>query len=105
MYSEADLKVLMFIAYWYKTDANNYDESDWDEEIYKALQRGEYLHNEHVLLNTPVFQDVPEDITEDWKHGVVIGGFGSYGNRLLIAQGYKKAGDRLFDEDRPRNII
>lgn len=110
LYNQSDIKILTFIAYWHKFYANNYDESDWDEEIYNALRRDEHLHNEYVLLNTPIFQDVPENITEDWTHGVVVGGFGTYRNRLLIAQSYKKAGDQLFDSvldnlDDPNNTL
>src|SRR5947209_19042235 len=44
-------------------------------------------------LDEPIFQDIPDEINEDWNHGVVVGGMVS--SDLLIARAYKSAGDML----------
>src|ERR687883_1808995 len=44
-------------------------------------------------LDEPIFQDIPDEITEDWNHGVILGGIVS--SDLLIARAYKSAGDTL----------
>ena len=44
-------------------------------------------------LGEPIFQDIPDEINEDWNHGVIIGGMVS--SDLLIARSYKSAGDAL----------
>lgn len=44
-------------------------------------------------LDEPIFQDIPDEITEDWNHGVILGGIVS--SDLLITRAYKSAGDQL----------
>lgn len=47
-------------------------------------------------LNTSLFQDVSEEITDNWLHGVLIGGMAS--SEEMLAQAYKNAGDALVAE-------
>lgn len=44
-------------------------------------------------LAVPIFQDIPDEISEDWNYGVIVGGMAS--SDLLIARAYKTAGDTL----------
>jgi hypothetical protein len=45
-------------------------------------------------LDERIFQDVPDEINEDWNHGVLVGGMVS--SDILIARAYKSAGDTLI---------
>jgi hypothetical protein len=44
-------------------------------------------------LDKRIFQNIPDEINEDWNHGVIVGGMAS--SDLLIARAYKSAGDTL----------
>ena len=44
-------------------------------------------------LDGQIFQNIPDEINEDWNHGVIVGGMVS--SDLLIARAYKSAGDTL----------
>jgi hypothetical protein len=64
------------------------------------LNSGDYNEDvfaEFARLNTPVFQEVPEEIDETWQHGVLIGGMASQ-NWLQVARAYKKAADELLKQ-------
>lgn len=97
-YTQTDIRVFALVSN-YRDWQNSEAEQDYSDIFYALNSKEQYddIYNEFVHLYTPLFQDIPEDITEEWVHGVVVGGFGTYGNKLPLARGYKEAGDRLFD--------
>ncbi len=50
-----------------------------------------------VHLNTPVFQDVPNDLDETWSHGVLLSTMW-HQSAIEVARAYKYAGDKLVEE-------
>jgi len=44
-----------------------------------------------------IFQDVPDDIDEGWRHGALLGGMATAFNQSDIARAYKAAGDVLAE--------
>ncbi|WP_342648244.1 HEPN domain-containing protein [Mucilaginibacter sp. CSA2-8R] len=53
--------------------------------------------DEFILLNTPFIINLPEDIDESWRHGVLFVGISEFGETFLLAKSYKLAGDRLIE--------
>jgi len=43
-----------------------------------------------------IFQEIPDEIDEDWKWGAIVGGWSS--ENLVIARAYRTAGDWLVDK-------
>jgi hypothetical protein len=94
-YNQSDLRVLALISE-YKDWEGEEDDHDYSG-IYFALNSGEHNDDRYVEfahLNSPIFQEVPEDIDETWTHGVIIGGIASP-KILAVARHYKTAGDVL----------
>ena len=48
------------------------------------------------FVGDPIFQGLPDEITEDWNYGIIVGGMAS--SDLLIARAYKSAGDMLIHQ-------
>lgn len=92
-FGETDLRVLALVAdYW---------EEDPDlENIHAMLNSGDFNEDhfaEFACLRTPLFQDVPEEIDEDWRHGVLIGGMACR-DLPQVARAYKTAADELLKQ-------
>jgi hypothetical protein len=92
-FGETDLRVLALVA--------NFWEDDPDlERIHAMLNSGDFNEDryaEFACLRTPVFQDVPEEIDEDWRNGVLIGGM-AYRDLPQVARAYKTAADELLKQ-------
>jgi hypothetical protein len=92
-FGEADLRVLALVSYYWEDDPDL-------EHIHAMLNCGDYNEDvfaEFASLNTPVFQEVPDEIDETWQHGVVIGGMASR-NWPQVARAYKRAADELLTQ-------
>lgn len=89
-----DLRVMAYVfTYW---------EDDPDIEYIKIGLNSNSHHDNELIDNfiievKPVFMDVPDDIDETWKHGVLFCGLAEFGDRFFLANSYKLAGDRLID--------
>ena len=92
-FSETDLRVLALVTdYW--------EESPDLQNIHAMLNSGDYNEDrfaEFACLRTPVFQEMPEDLNEDWLNGVLIGGFAER-NLPQVAKAYKTAADELLKQ-------
>ena len=66
------------------TDDAHYDEPE------EALEDDERITH-------PVFQDVPDEITEDWTHGVLIGGMATETSDMVVAEAYWWAAEQLIE--------
>lgn len=89
-FGENDLRVLGLVSYYWEDDPDL-------EHIHAMLNSGEYnedAFSEFASLHTPVFQVVPDEINEDWRHGVLIGGMAER-NLPQVAKAYKMAADVL----------
>ena len=92
-FGETDLRVLALVADFWE------DNPDL-EHIHAMLNSGDFNEDrfaEFACLRTPVFQDVPDDINEDWTHGVLIGGMAER-NLPQVAKAYKTAADELVKQ-------
>lgn len=90
---DADLCVLLYIQD--QTEGGN-----CQEEIESGLCCREHLSDvfvEEARLHSPLFQDVPDEIDETWRHGVLIGGMAGR-DWVQVARSYKRAGDTLVVE-------
>jgi DNA-binding transcriptional MerR regulator len=92
-FGENDLRVLALVSYYWEDDPDL-------EYIHAMLNSGDYNEDvfaEFASLHTPVFQDVPDEINEDWTHGVLIGGMAE---RTLpqVGKAYKTAADELLKQ-------
>src|SRR3954452_24858892 len=45
----------------------------------------------------PIFQEVPDELTEDWTHGVLIGGMATEASDVAVAEAYMCAAEELID--------
>jgi len=93
LFTETDTRVLALISEYWE------DEPDL-ENIHAMLNSGEQ-NSEHfvelVHLNTPIFQEVPDDLDETWTHGVLLSSM--YLRPLIeVARSYKYAADELVKE-------
>lgn len=89
-FTESDLRVLAVIAEQFEFDG----EAD---DIHYALNSGHQYEEplvESARLHTPVFQDMPDEIDETWRHGALIGGM-ECRDRQQVARAYKLAADEL----------
>jgi hypothetical protein len=88
-----DIRVLAFVSmYW---------EDDPDTECIKmGLNAEDHLEEPYNNLMTeinPIFQELPDDLDETWRHGAVISGMAGTGDDFSLAESYKLAGDVLVD--------
>lgn len=87
------------------------DDPDF-ENIHYGLNsnshRDDSLIDEFILLNTPFIIDLPDDIDETWRHGVLFVGISEFGDTFVLAKSYKMAGDSLIEaalsNDEPRDL-
>lgn len=92
-FGEADLRVLALVSDFWEDDPDL-------QNIHAMLNSGNFNEDrfaEFACLRTPVFQEVPEEIDEDWRNGVLIGGMAE---RSLpqVAKAYKTAADKLLKQ-------
>lgn len=93
LFTEGDTRALALI--------NEYREEEPDlANIHAMLNSGEQ-HSERIVEfvrhNTPVFQEVPDDIDETWTHGVLLSSM--YVRPMIeVARSYKYAADELVKE-------
>lgn len=57
----------------------------------------ESRYKEWLYLNTPIFQDIPDDIDETWRHGFLYNG-SKTGDPVTVARSYKIAAIALIDD-------
>jgi len=89
-FTEADLRVLAVVSSYWE------DDPDY-ENIHACLNSGEPDNEQFVefaRLHTPIFQDPPEDLTEDW-YGALIGGMAAH-DMVRAARCFKNVLDELF---------
>lgn len=55
------------------------------------------IHN-FGKLSQSIFQEVPDEITEDWTWGVLVGGMAAERDTASIARAHKRTGDILIKE-------
>jgi hypothetical protein len=48
-------------------------------------------------ITYPIFQEIPDGISEDWTHGVLIGGMATETSDIGVAQGYWWAAEKLIE--------
>ncbi len=96
-YTPTDIRVFALVCD-YRDWAESEEDKDYSD-IYYALNSG-LQHDERYIktsyFNTPLFQDIPSEIDETWKHGVLVGGMGPR-DKIDFARGYRLAGDVLVD--------
>ena len=51
-------------------------------------------------ITHPAFQDVPDGISEDWTHGVLIGGMATETSDIVVAEAYWWAARKPVDTQR-----
>ena len=92
-YIPEDLGVFQYISY-------HWEEEPDIQSIVLSLNAGEHKEfpfYEIVTQVKPFFMEPPEELNADWRHGALCGTFGSYVDRLSLAQEYKMAGDLLVE--------
>lgn len=92
-FSQKDLMTLALVARYWE------EEPDY-EHIYAMLNSGGQYEEYFIrtaYLNTPLFQEPPDDLDEPRRDVVILGGRGNLDRRLSlhIAEAYKGAGDEL----------
>ncbi len=88
-----DLRVLTYVSVYWE------DDPDF-ESIKCGLNSGEHFEDEYkglISQATPIFQELPNGLNEDWRHGSVIGGMWDIRSNFALADSYKLAGDMLVD--------
>lgn len=92
-FSLDDIRVCAYVSMYWEDDPDL-------ENIKYGLNAKDYYHypfNEIVAQATPLFRDLPEEINENWSHGVVFGRMAEIGDIFTLADSYKLAGDKLVD--------
>lgn len=89
-----DIRVMAYIfTYW--------EEEPDIEYIKMGLNSNGHYENELIddllIEMTPFFIEVPQNIDETWKHGVLFNGLAQLGDIFYLGNSYKLAGDRLID--------
>lgn len=93
VFTEANIRVFALVYYYWE------DEPDY-EYIRILLNLEHHLEDmfvEFAYLNTPIFQEPPEELDGTWTHGILINGM-SLRRPLDIARAYKTAGDALVEQ-------
>lgn len=95
-FTDTDILALMHVAmYW--------EEKPDIEHIRIGLNREDYFDESYVELlhrNTPILQEIPNEINEDWTHGIVLDGGGlggDFGEYLELARSYRRSAEALLD--------
>lgn len=92
-FSVEDLRVLAYVSMYWE------DQSDL-ESIKIGLNTESHFeepYDDLVGSVTPLFQELPENLDESWRHDTVIGGMAEIGDAFALAESYKLAGDVLVD--------
>lgn len=92
-FSEADLRVMAVIS-------EHLEMGNDADDVHYALNSGEqYAESliELARLNSPIFQEPPDEMDETWQHGVLIGGMACR-DLLQVARAYKLAADELVKQ-------
>jgi hypothetical protein len=95
-FQQSDLYVFAFLISI--KDWNDELNTDDFSDIHYSLNSQEHLTEKYikfVYFNTPVFQELPINIDETYKNGVLFGGF-TPRDSLYFADSYKLAGDTLI---------
>jgi hypothetical protein len=93
VFSAEDLRVLAYVQMYWE------DQPDY-ENIKAGLNSDSHFEepfSEFLSTVTPLFQELPDDLDESWRHGAVIGGMAELGDTFALAESYKLAGDTLVD--------
>ena len=91
MFNDADLLALMYI--W-----NHWEEEPDVECIKVGLNQGEHYEDsfvEHLYLHTPLIQELPDDLDETWRHGILLAGGGRY-EYLELARNYRHVAETML---------
>lgn len=95
-FTDTDILALMHVAtYW--------EENPDIEHIRIGLNGEDYFDESNIELlhrNTPIMQEIPSEINEEWTHGVVLDGGafgGDYGERLELARSYRRSAEALLE--------
>jgi hypothetical protein len=89
-----DIRVFGYIVQYWE------EEPDFENIKYGLNSNSHHddtLVDEFILLNTPFIIELPEDIDETWRHGVLFVGISEFGDTFVLAKSYKLAGDRLIE--------
>lgn len=93
-FTQQDLRVLTYVYFYWE------DNPDF-ECIKIGLNRGEYeseRYNELITEIRPIFDELPDDLDETWRHVCIVGGISSNAfNMFTLAESYKLAGDTLVE--------
>jgi superfamily I DNA/RNA helicase len=92
-FSAEDLRVLAYVSMYWE------DQPDV-ESIKIGLNTKSHFEepfNDLLTSVTPLFQELPENLDESWRHGTVIGGMAEIGDAFALAESYNLAGDMLVD--------
>lgn len=93
LFTEADTRTLALISDFWE------DNPDL-EHIHAMLNSGDQHSDRYVevvRLNTPIFQEVPDDLDETWTHGVLLSSM-YLRPTVEVARAYKYAADELIKE-------
>lgn len=56
-----------------------------------------FTEEEEASTPQPIFQEVPDELTEDWTHGVLIGGMATEASDVSVAEAYMCAAEELIE--------
>jgi len=93
LFTDADTRALALVSDLWEDDPDL-------ENIHACLNTGEQNSDRYVELvhlDTPVFQDVPNDLDESWDHGVLLSTMWLRPG-IEVARAYKYAADELVKE-------
>lgn len=93
LFTDADTRALALVSDLWESDPDL-------ENVHACLNAGEQDSDRYVdlvHLNTPVFQDVPDDLDESWDHGVLLSSMWLRPT-IEVARAYKYAADELVKE-------
>ena len=93
LFTDADTCALALVSDLWEDDPDL-------ENINACLNTGDQNSDRYVELvhlNTPIFQDVPNDLDESWNHGVLLNTMW-HQSAIEVARAYKYAGDKLVEE-------
>jgi hypothetical protein len=100
LFSEEDLLALIFV--------NHYWEDNPDIEAIKiglySCDHHEDAFVEELYKHTPLIQELPEDLDETWRHGIMLGGRGRY-HYLEFARHYRSAAEFLLQSALERDDL
>lgn len=100
LFSDVDFLVLIYV--WYHWE----DKPDL-ESIKIGLNRGDHHEDaflEHLYLHTPLIQDLPDDLDESWRHGILLAGGGRY-DYLELARNYRHVAETMLRTALERNEV